>query len=57
MPRYEGTDHNRASYMSDIQPGYTTLADEKLADPEHTVGSASDHAHVLDEAVRKGRRG
>lgn len=29
-----------------------TIAEEKLADPEHTPGSASDYAGVLDEAVR-----
>jgi hypothetical protein len=29
-----------------------TLAEQKLRDPECAVGSASDHAGVLDEVIR-----
>lgn len=50
-------DAGREEAMVEIPMAPATIANMKRADPYSTIGSASDDAHLLDDAVEEGNRG
>lgn len=51
------TDASREAAMVDVPMMPATIANMKRADPYCTIGSASDDAGLLDDAVEEGNSG